>query len=224
MKSTSIATISITLLLLAFPSHSADKKPRTKPQQPHQLVEAPSLDLAGISFGQPITMKECPSEITLNDYRSYKSDMGLKPEDKPCWKHTHFIGGKPLEPLPQNGKVNIITSTAYPGVKEITAVIVNGSVEKIALITYGNNWQDRIFENLSQKYGSPSMNETTTEQNMMGAKFTYIVAEWKFTNLSVSFAGIMSDIDTGFVFAVTPIGERADEIEHQEKKSSEPKL
>ncbi|MFT3762681.1 MAG: hypothetical protein QM761_08735 [Pseudoxanthomonas sp.] len=218
MKSTFVATISITLLLIALPSHAADKKPAAKPQ----LKEAPSLDLAGISFGQPVTMKECPSEIILRDYRSYKSDMGLKPEDKPCWKHTYR--GKPLEPLPQNGKINIITSTDYPGVKDITAQIVNGSVEGITLITYGKNWQDRIFDNLSQKYGTPTTNETTTEQNMMGAKFSNIVAEWKFTNLNVSFAGIMSDIHTGIVSATTPTGERADEVERQEKKNSEPKL
>lgn len=222
MKSTSFATISITLLLLALPGHAADKKTAVKPQKPHQLKEAPSLDLAGIAFGQPITMKECPSESILKDYRSYKHDASLNPEDKPCWKHTYR--GKPLEPLPQNGEVNIITSTDYPGVKGITAQLVNGSVEGITLITYGKNWQDRIFENLSQKYGTPSANETTTEQNMMGAKFSSIVAEWKFTNLSVRFAGIMSDIYTGIISASTPAGERSDEVERQEKKNSEPKL
>ena len=222
MKSPSIAAISITLLLTSFPSLSADKKPAAKPKQSHQLAPAPSLDLAGLTFGQPITMKECPSEILLRDYRNYKSDMGLKPEDKPCWKHTYR--GKPLEPLPQSGKVNVIASADYPGVKDITAQLVNGSVEGITLITYGKNWQDRIFDNLRQKYGSPSTNETTTEQNMMGAKFSNIVAEWKFTNLSVRFAGIMSDIYTGIVSASTPLGERADEAKRQEQKDSEPKL
>lgn len=222
MKSTFFATISITLLLLAVPSHAAGKKTTAKPKQSHQLKEAPSLDLAGIMLGQPMTMKECPSEIILKDHRSYKSDMDLKPEDKPCWKHTYR--GKPLEPLPQNGKVDIIRSTDYPGVKGITAQLVNGSVEGITLITYGKNWQDRFFENLSEKYGKPSTNETTTEQNMMGAKFSNIVAEWKFTNLSVRFTGIVSDIYSGIVSASTPAGARADEIERQEDKSSEQKL
>lgn len=205
------AIMTITLPLLALPSHSADKKSlKELSSQANQLREAPSFDLVGISFGQPIAMKKCSLE------RGHYVE-------KPCWEH-HILGSFSENPLPQNGKVSIIPSMDYPGVKSITVQIVNDSVEGVMLLTWGVNWQDRIFESLSQKYGLPSTHQIMAAQNMMGANFSKIVAVWKFTNLNVSFLGISNDVYSGFVSAKTPIADSYDEIQRKEREKSEPKL
>ncbi|MGB3391807.1 MAG: hypothetical protein WA956_11710 [Stenotrophomonas sp.] len=219
MKTCKLAAfLFVTILASTFQTNAANKTPKA----PEPIRASPSLDLAGVSFGQPIAIQECPSQLIAKDYRAYRSEYEIKAPDKPCWKHSYT--SKPTTPLPNSGKVSVIPENQFPGVKDINVKLIDGIVEDITLITYGEGVQDKIYASLVQKYGSPTTREVTKAQNRMGAEFSNIVAEWKFTNLTVSFAGIIGSIDTGIVSASTPKAENAQAAERRERESAEPKL
>lgn len=226
---TSIFAALVVIAISAFPAHSANKnKPKPKAPAQHQALRAaPSLDLAGISFGQPITFQECPSEEESGDkvkgYRSYKSEYGISTSSKPCWQHYSHTS-KPMTPLPTSGKIQFIPSTTFPGVKKINVELIDGVVEDITLITYGEGVQDKLYANLSGKYGVPQIKDIVKIQNRMGADFNNIVAEWKFTDLTILFSGVIDRIDTGIISASTPRAVQAQESERLERNRSEPKL
>lgn len=193
-----------------------------------QASDAP-MDILGLEFGKPFAVGQCPVR-RVGTVWMYETDRSIPQESYPCYKHP-YVGGdgrRAGDPMPPAGTVTVdlLVRNAPGGIREneIQAGLVDGKLERLILGTWGVNWQERLLETLTEKYGQPSGVERGQAQNRMGASFDSVVAAWSFPNLSVRFAGLAGDIYNGAIIVETPTGAAAAAQADQERRAREPRL
>ena len=90
--------------------------------------------------------------------------------------------------------------------------------------TYGIQSQDEAFGQLTTKYGKPTHISKSRVQNLAGASFDAITAEWRRDNLIVLFNGVTNRIDLGEVRIETLELAELRKQQVKEKAKSEIKL
>ena len=153
-------------------------------------ADAADASVFGLTFGQPLRMPECERSVG-GDYQVMT-------------RHTCFqsrYGGKHTSiqfPFAQSPKIMAGDT--------ITCILIEGNLEGIAFNTHGVSDSDRIFTELVNKYGKPSVIERPIVKNRIGAQFNSVDAVWSLPNLHVLFQGVASSIDSGIVYVQTSKG------------------
>jgi hypothetical protein len=185
---------------------------------------APSRDVLGLSLGAEWLIEECPTRKLMSDLTTYQSDYEIKV--KPCFKSRRQLGLGRAALLNEGEMVYLMLGDTPAGIKGDFALAwhVEGKLESITLYTYGRDVQENVFSQLTDKFGQPAALETEELQNSYGAKFSSIKAEWKFSDLDVSFTGIGGKVDSGYVTIETPTGKRVALQDVAKRRASQPKL
>jgi len=184
---------------------------------------APSRDIVGLSIGGPLTLEEC-STTQLAGITTY--EMSYSVDSKPCYQNRQMVG-RGLGGLdPEGHLVHFVLGDTPYQIKSDFAlgIVVSGKLEGVTLYTRGLDVQATVLEMLTEKYGKPSEVSTEKWQNRMGASFDGVVAKWRFTDLDVSFTGLGSSLDSGYISVETPAGTQGMARVEAQRKARQPKL
>jgi hypothetical protein len=176
----------IFIIIGTFTTLFSDKSFGQKPSR--EPIPAPTKSVYGIQLGEPLTIKECPTETWIQR-KNYKS---LSKSDVPCFKH---ILGNPGEPLP--AKMTWLEVFINDPYEDNFIKTLDGRVEEFSITTLGQSTQASDLEKLIQKYGKPHVSGNETLMNGYGAKYESLYAEWHFKDLEIRFDGILSKRDSG---------------------------
>lgn len=95
----------------------------------------------------------------------------------------------------------------YFKMMSIYVVLIEDNVESVEFPTLGESVQKEVLADLKTKYGKPSKIRSVPYKDIFGRKFSGTEANWKKQNFSVSFIGIIDEIDDGGVSVYTDIYE-----------------
>ena len=84
------------------------------------------------------------------------------------------------------------------------ASVRDGILVGVRFDTTGVHEQDRVLNQLRDKFGQPTSFNREPMQNLLGMKFERYVAVWKGTQVYVEFNGVLDEIDYGLVSIETP--------------------
>ena len=98
----------------------------------------------------------------------------------------------------------------------LMAKIENRGLQAVSFHTNGVRAIDDVMEALTSMYGKPTHQETVTVENNVGVEFQSQNAQWQFTNLSIEYRGVDSELSVGTVWIETP-------AEHKKRMDAEKK-
>lgn len=144
----------------------------------------------GFAIGKRIEAPECPSKIIAG--RKY---FNVISPYTCAWDEER----KPNDLLPSRIIV-LATNSAPPFMKGLfRAYLKDDLFAGARFSTFGIKSQDETFAQLTGKYGEPSSIIRSKVQNLAGASFEAITAEWRRNDIVVIFKGVTDKIDLGEV-------------------------
>lgn len=228
MASTARTAITISILCFLTPGLSLSQSEKHDTTAATQSKEA-ATTVFGMHLGEKLSLPECkrlkqPPSQPLSGYEDYP--VGYP--SMHCFERSDAATTKPDAPL---GTTTV--SVFFPvgeepqiggfGVLFISGWVIEGNLETVDIRTFGVDCQDGALAQLKEKYGEPSSLREENKQNRMGAVFTAHVADWQFTNLTVSFHGIDEELNEGHILIMTNKG-RAFVLDLAERNKTGPKL
>jgi len=160
-------------------------------------IAAPSSQtIFGFELGKPVSLGECPYRM-IGTYKAYEA----MPQNT-CVEEAHPLNGYGVPVR----RVIFSTNENPLIVKNSRAFLLeNGGVLiGFHFLTRGYGVQDIAFSQLKEKFGKPTSVDKGVVQNLAGAKFSSISAQWKFNNLHITFDGMSGNIESGEVFFDLP--------------------
>jgi hypothetical protein len=180
----------------------------------------------GMHLGEKLSLPECKRmKKPIIQYDEYYADGDPQMQ---CFKRDDAATTKPDAPLGTTAVSVYFPVSEEPqiggfGASFVSGWVIEGNLETVDIETIGVHCQDGALAQLKEKYGEPSSLREENQQNRMGAVFTAHVANWQFTNLTVSFHGIEEELDEGHILIMTNKG-RAFVLDLAERKKTGPKL
>jgi hypothetical protein len=144
----------------------------------------------GFVMGKRIEAPECPSKtIAGKKYFEVMSSYTC------AWNEEH----KPNDLFPS--RIIVLAKDSAPSFMKglFRAYLKDGLFIGARFATFGINSQDETFTQLANKYGQPSSINRSQVQNLAGATFEAITAEWRHDNIVVTLNGVTDKIDLGEV-------------------------
>jgi hypothetical protein len=160
------------------------------------ITSAQSKEVFGFELGKPLNIQECPFK-NIGKIKLYE----ITPA-KTCIEDAQPLNGygQPVR------RITLSQEENSPIVKNwrIFPLEENGVLIGLHFLTPGVNAQDLALAQLKEKYGTPTLLEKRGIQNIAGATFQAISAQWKFKDIQVSFEGVTGKIETGEVYIDLP--------------------
>jgi hypothetical protein len=165
----------------------------------------------GVRLGDALSIQEC-NRPKINNFFMYEgSNTSI------CYKRRIMIWEQEKFSTPITTEmIDLVFPTCFVGKEcnrpsildgsEITAQIIDGKLEWIAIPTHGLRDQEEVLTTLKEKYGEPAGSMPITAQNGFGATFSGTIGTWKFENLDVYFSGIHGRADSGVIEIGTKAG------------------
>jgi hypothetical protein len=154
---------------------------------------AQELSVFGFSFNRPLALPECPYKI----YGGSKSYQVLPPAT--CLQDARPLNGygRPVRSISfgrGESPAMVKNFTAYP-------LEENGVLIGLHFLTPGLAAQDTVLTELTAKFGQPNGLSRQQAKTAFGAVFDTFSATWAAApDISVSFVGVTTRIETGEVF------------------------
>ena len=173
------------------------------------------LTVFGIGFDQPLKMAECEWK-TRDKLRISRSEPKSKenfysggwPKDGPCYERSPRKVGSAMALDDETVSIKFPLSQEPKLGHDLYARMVDGRIQRLWLTTFGVATQEQDLAMLEEKFGKPNKLLTPSEQNMMGAKFDTIQAEWKLPgNVTAAFGSVLGKLTEGTFILATPEGE-----------------
>ncbi len=191
-------------------------------QEPMKASERPPLpagvgfEFMGIVLGAPV-VPECPQEQIPYAGAVYK----LEAAQSACWAATGMRPGSQTD-IRNNELLTVVPlSNKRPtGTGSVSAVVVNGVVEGLSISTDGFVHAQELFEQLKQKLGKPSQQDSVQVVSGVGAKFVSPRAVWQLPGVYVQFNGIVGDVNTGIILVYTDAGKAREAARQQQREKS----
>jgi hypothetical protein len=101
---------------------------------------------------------------------------------------------------------------------------MDGKVERLSFATDGMHAQQAVLDALVRKFGKPRSTERRPMQNLMGAQFVSIVADWAADSYTVEFEGIEHSLDTGRVNVKSRAWHEAAQRSYKRLKGNRPTM
>ena len=190
-------------------STEATTSERQRANPPNDLV-----DIVGIEIGGSQSFPECAKEYSSTVGTTY---VGF-PKNTPCWKFPLLLekyrksmsSQKSLTEFPddlddgEELEFDLGYGKTPEGVYSSARITLIGrKIEGISLSTRASD-QVTINSLLTSKYGNPTASGVGQLQNEFGTQFQRIETQWKMPRMIVSFYGVTSDPDEGWVLASSP--------------------
>lgn len=159
-------------------------------------VGAADLSVLGFTLGQPLNLPECPYRMsgTMKIYGEVPAQTCVRE-------------AAPLKGYASPQRMILFgTSEAPPIVKNWRAVAfeLDGRLVGLWFATPGATAQETVLAQLTAKYGPPTWKRSDPVQNLMGAAFNSVSAQWRGHAVDVSFDGTTGRLDTGQVTVDLP--------------------
>jgi hypothetical protein len=170
--------------------------------------------LLGITMEKPLTLPPCKnSDLRIfGDQQSYQGlyngtitcavkqtlskniETEIKKEE--AGKEVHV---DPAFETREGYTIKFPSGGAPSYINEVVVSTLHGRVAEIDVTTNGEEDQQRVFEDLKEKFGSPSQTNIDAMQNGFGAKFEGITANWYRApqRISIEFKGIAATRENG---------------------------
>nr|WP_313268988.1 hypothetical protein [Stenotrophomonas geniculata] len=174
-----------------------------------EAVAGTGFEFMGIALGRPL-VRECPQE------RAYGGNLyNISSRTEACWA-TFSMRPDPRLNTRNNRSLPIapMDNKRPTGTHAVTAIVVDGRIEGLNVETDGFRHANELLEQLQQKLGKPTLQETTEVISGVGAKFTSPKAVWDLPDAYVQFNGIVGTVDAGLIVVFTP-AQRAREMARQ---------
>jgi len=170
---------------------------------------AKDLTIFGNKLGEPLSVPECPREVVKKGVGKYLSNV-----TSICWRHYNDEGDKYESKGVSHGyqKWLVLPSSEapiYSTTNKYFIYVIDGRFEGINIGTLGYRTQNRVYQDLTAKYGEPSELTRKTVRNIYGASFELYKAIWSLENLSVLFE--VWDLEFGPVEIRTKVAKDFDE-------------
>jgi hypothetical protein len=191
----------------------APTNPRSR-KKAAKTSAAPTTKFLALPIGGQFILPEC-------DKRTVPPPMYAPGLPAWCWQDS---SGTPRsvapEPAPANDTLLIHIPPAEAPIYivnlALTAKIENKGLQAVIFHTNGVRAIDDVMEALTSMYGKPTHQAPVTVENNVGVEFTSQNAQWQFTNLSVEYRGVDSELSVGTVWIETP-------AEHKKRSDAEKK-
>jgi hypothetical protein len=137
----------------------------------------------GINVGEPLALKECK-----------KGFFGGGTVPEMCWRYPPIKspGGEDMRML-------VFPKDSVPPILQSDFALFVVTIQ-----TKGVQNESELLSQLLTKYGAPSIRVTRGVQNLAGAKFDSVHAEWRFPSLVVLFEGTSGTLTSGSLTIATP--------------------
>lgn len=136
----------------------------------------------GIALGTPLA-QQAP--------RCNKTIYGLT-DEAICW-----VPSFSSDPAMLSYDVGLRDSEKPVGVRQLTAVEIDGRVQSVIVSTFGDAYQEAFVRELTKKFGKPSRLSRTPMTNALGARYVRVNAQWRRADVSVDLFGFESDVSWG---------------------------
>lgn len=167
-------------------------------------TQAVGADFMGVQLGGHLP-DECPAERPTHLAHLYN----MRSADGPCWMATNGRPGSEMPPRDINELPLLVPSRKRPdGTRTVTALVISGRVEGLRVTTDGFVHQERLLEQLVQKFGEPRSQEDREVTAGSGGRFDAVRATWRTPNLHVLYSGMAGRIDEGIISVFTDVGAR----------------
>lgn len=181
-----------------------------------RTAEAEPFEFMGIGIGSPL-VAECPRE-QLPYAGSVYNLSGLK---SACWAADGMRAGSPTDTTNNDSLILLPLDSKRPtGTGSVRATVVDGKVEGLTISTDGFAHAQEIFEQLKQKLGKPTHQDTVQVVSGVGAKFSSPRALWELPGVYVSFNGIVGAVNTGIIIVRTDEETRREEARALQRAKS----
>ncbi|MDJ1520550.1 hypothetical protein MF545_00445 [Stenotrophomonas maltophilia] len=174
---------------------------------------ATGFEFMGIILGGPL-VRECPQE------RAYGGNLyDVASRKTACWA-TFSMRPDPRLNVRNNRSLPIapMDSKRPTGTHAVTAIVVDGRIEGLNVETDGFRHANELLEQLQQKLGKPTFQESAEVISGVGAKFSSPRAVWDLPDAYVQFNGIVGTVDAGLIVVFTQ-AQRAREIARQSENA-----
>lgn len=159
-------------------------------------ASAQTISIFGFELGRPLNLPECV----------FKTVAGMKLyeviQPATCAESATTINGykQPVRRI-------VFSQAETPTiVKNWNAIPleVDGNLVGLHFFTPGASAQQLALDQLTSKFGKPTARKSYPVQNVMGAKFDAISAQWRSPSVQIAFEGIRDKIDTGEIYIDLP--------------------
>lgn len=174
------------------------------------------FEFMGIMVGAPLG-PECPQEQIPYAGSVYK----LEAAKTACWAALGMQPGARTDTRNNDNLTVVPLSNKRPtGTGSVSAVVVNGVVEGLSVSTDGFVHAQELFEQLKQKLGTPSKQDTVKVISGVGASFTSPRAVWELPGAYVQFNGIVGAVNTGIILVYTDAEKAREQARQQQRAKS----
>ncbi|WP_439449798.1 hypothetical protein [Stenotrophomonas sp. ATs4] len=185
-------------------------------QSQSREADAETFEFMGIGIGAPL-VPECPRERL--PYAGSVYDLSGR--KSACWAANGMRAGSPTDTRNNESLILLPLDSKRPiGTGSVTATVVDGKVEGLTISTDGFAHAQEIFEQLKQKLGKPSLQDTVQVVSGVGANFSSPRAVWELPGVYIRFNGIVGAVNTGLIIVSTDEERKREEARKLQRAKS----
>lgn len=160
---------------------------------------AATFEFMGINVGAPL-VRECAKKHIPYGGAIYD----LSASESACWATASMRPSASTNTRNNESLTIVPPSKKRPtGTAQVTASIVDGSVEGLTVLTDGFVHAQQLFEQLKQKLGEPTVQDVVQVTSGVGATFSSPRAVWELPNAYVKYNGIIGEVNSGLILVYT---------------------
>jgi hypothetical protein len=182
------------------------------------VTYADEISVFGFELGKPLALPECV--VAMMGTRGIKMYESIGKAT--CVEDARTLDGydRPMRRIVfgRNEAPTIVKNFRIYPLEEAGVVI------GLHFLTAGVGVQSLVMEQLQEKFGPPTTKRLLPVQNLNGAVFDSMQAEWRVGNVAVTYVGAAGRMDVGEVFIDTPAAAEIRNLSIAGKRAKERKL